>query len=182
MSLAYKFRKAEKTIHRLSTAERASAEAICREICAAQEALVAASRKLMQQCVRGCRGLCCRNAQFDEIIDYWDFVYILLSDPSVRPAIAEGVKREAPLFTADCVFLENGTGPCIFRPNHRPEVCLVTFCADTSAVQKEILRVKRQFLKLSLFIRLRKPIAWARHLHGWNRIGRIPDPKTGRRS
>lgn len=158
MSLAYKFRKAEKTIQRLSASERETATAIAMEIRAAQDALLTASRNLMDQCTRGCEGLCCRNAQFDEIIDVWDFVFILLVCPTASAAMAECIRDETPLFTADCVFLANRTGPCIFLPDNRPEVCIVTFCADTSAVKTQIARVKRKFVKLSLYIRLRKPI------------------------
>jgi hypothetical protein len=175
MSLAYKFRKAEKTIQRLSAADREIALAICGEIRAAQEALQKASRSLMAQCIQGCEGLCCRNGQFDEIIDFWDLVFILLSCPSERAAIRSCVEKEIPLFTADCVFLAKGTGPCIFSPNTRPEICIVTFCADASAIQKEITRVKCKFIKLGWFIRFRKPIGWLRRLGGRRKKGRYPE-------
>ena len=156
MSLSYKFRKAEKIIERLSARERETAAELSDEVRQAQKNLLRASRKLMNQCIRGCEGLCCRNAQFDEIIDLWDFVFILLACPSQRTAIAERVENEVPLFTADCLFLKDGVGPCIFPADIRPEVCIATFCADASAVKKEVSQVKRKFVKLSLFIRFRK--------------------------
>ena len=61
------------------------------------------------------------------------------------------------MYSADCIFLQNGTGPCMFPEGVRPEVCVTTFCGNHRYVRKEISRLKRKFFKLDAFIRLRRP-------------------------
>ncbi len=95
----------------------------------------------MTRCIQRCGGICRRNLQLDLVIGHWDFVFMLASNPALKEKIEECLEKEAPFFTSDCIFLENGVGPCVFPPDARPEVCLVTFCDDTSPVKREIVAV-----------------------------------------
>jgi hypothetical protein len=49
-------------------------------------------------------------------------------------------------------FLARGRGPCIFADDLRPEVCITTFCADTTNLRCEIRDVKRGFAALGRFL------------------------------
>jgi hypothetical protein len=39
-------------------------------------------------------------------------------------------------FPSDCIFLENGTGPCLFPDSLRPERCIISFCGVEPSVRK----------------------------------------------
>ncbi|MDJ0810438.1 MAG: hypothetical protein QNJ48_07250 [Desulfobacterales bacterium] len=164
MSLRYKFKKARKLLAALTPEEHAELTRICETVRQSQETLLANAGTAMQQCLHNCEGLCCRNARVDDIIGLWDLVYILALRPDLTADMAARVEREAPFYSADCMFLEGDTGPCIFTPSIRPEVCITTFCSGDGTIQKEIRRVKRQFFKLSWFFYWRKPRAAFRML------------------
>jgi hypothetical protein len=117
---------------------------------------------MMVHCLRGCEGLCCRRIALDDITGLSDFIYLLGSQPSLLPVIRDCLKKEDPLFAADCIFLKDGKGPCILPANTRPEVCITTFCSSCQAIRKEIAAVKWRFFKLSAFI----------HLHRFKRLVR----------
>jgi hypothetical protein len=156
MSLNYQFRQAQKIIRGLSSEDSKSLQKICREIQAAEKKLQEKSKNLMTRCIKKCGGICCKNVQSDLIISHWDFVFILTLKPSLENDLLKYLEKEQPFFTSDCIFLKNGAGPCIFPDDTRPEVCIVTFCDDTSPVKKEIVSVKRKFFKLTWFVLLRK--------------------------
>jgi len=61
------------------------------------------------------------------------------------------------LFSANCVFLENGTGPCIFPPAAKPHKCIATFCGNTGPVRKELRALRSSFNKLFRFMLVKKP-------------------------
>jgi len=156
MGINYKFRKAEEIIRESDPDDLKKLGGICQEIQIAEEELLRASQKLMEKCRDGCEGLCCRNIQLDDIITLSDFVYILMVEDQVKETARACLEKES-MFSADCIFLKNGKGPCLFPVNARPEKCIVTFCADETPIRKEIRRLASNFDKLSRFILLRKP-------------------------
>jgi hypothetical protein len=162
MGIRYKFKTAKKIICTMASQDRIALEKICREIQAAEKNLLEAAREMMTRCYTACEGICCRNIHLDEILSLWDSIYLLALAPSVHETIAKCLEADGSLFSADCIFLENGIGPCIFPSTVRPEVCITSFCTDDDPVKKEILLVKRKFLKLCLFTRLRRPRALKR--------------------
>jgi len=152
MALGYFFRKATKTIARLTPSELAGLTRRCREIQVAEEKLLKAGGSAFLRCYSGCEGLCCRNLEIDAVIGFSDFIYILTLAGHLQESMAICLKNENRLFTADCIFLLNGKGPCIFPPTSRPEVCITTFCTDVESVKQEIRFVKLQFMKLNFYL------------------------------
>ena len=156
MSLRRQFEHAEKILSTLGGEENEELLKICREIRSAEIELHKKSSNLMRRCIERCTGICCRNLQLDLIISHWDFLYILIVRPDLKREMVECLEKEKPFFSADCIFLKDGVGPCIFPSDARPEVCLVTFCDDTGPVKKEIGKVKRKFFKLSWYADLQR--------------------------
>jgi hypothetical protein len=157
MSLRYKFNRARTLLAALSAEERQKLVRICEAIQQSQETLLQNAVPAMQQCLHNCEGLCCRNAQVDDIIGLWDLVYILALTPDLEESMAARVAHEKPFYSADCMFLEGRSGPCIFVSSIRPEVCITTFCRGDDGIQKEIGNVRRQFLRLHWFFLCRQP-------------------------
>jgi hypothetical protein len=155
MSLKYKFRTAEKTIHQLTSNERHRLEEICTEIQEAEKSLNQKALAKLNGCKNDCRGLCCRNVIPDDLITQADVLYIWMKASSMRELINSCLHNES-LYTADCFFLKNGVGPCIFPLDVRPEKCLTTFCGDTSVIIREIRGVRSKLNKLSRFVLFRK--------------------------
>jgi hypothetical protein len=161
MGIKADFIAAERFIDRLRPADKPRLHRICREIQGAEADLLSRAAPAMERCINACEGICCRNVQLEAIIGIWDLVYILTVAPDYRERMAACLEKEVPLFAADCIFLENGVGPCILPPTARAEVCLTTFCSSTDAIAPEIRRVKRKFYRLGWFIATRKPrMAW----------------------
>ena len=152
MSLATKFRKAERLLERLDAADRKGLHRICCDIRDAQTTLLAAADKQMARCIERCKGICCRNVELDPIISHWDLMLILTLAPQVRCRIGECLQNEDPLYTSDCIFLADGKGPCVFPASMRPEVCVTTFCENDRPLRREIRQVKWLFFKLSWFV------------------------------
>ncbi len=154
MSLNHSFKTARKRIQRLDADERATFMAICEDIHRAQQALSARAAPLLARCMADCEGLCCRNIHPADIITEWDLVYILAMAPQIEEAMAACLTRER-FFPSDCIFLENGTGPCLFPDNLRPERCIISFCRVEPLVEKEIGQVMGHFSRLIRFFMLR---------------------------
>jgi hypothetical protein len=152
MSLRYYFAKAQKTLSRITPYDRAIIEKHCRSIRIAEEQLQAAGRSAFLRCYSGCEGLCCRNLDIDAVIGFSDFIYILTLAGHLKESMSICLKNENRFFTADCVFLLNSKGPCIFPPTSRPEVCITTFCTDAETIKQEIRCVKFLFMKLNLYL------------------------------
>ena len=165
MGLKHRFRTARKKIDALDVDERRVLEAICRDIHHAQQALSHKAAPILEGCAAGCQGLCCRNIHPADIITEWDLVYILAMTPAIEGVVAECLGRES-FFPSDCIFLENGTGPCLFPDNLRPERCIISFCRVEASVEKEIGRVMQGFSRLIRFFMFR-PI---RRLSRWLRL------------
>lgn len=154
MGLHHDFKTARKKIAALGDRERKILLSICEEIDGAQQALTQKAAPILAQCMAGCRGLCCRNIQVADIITTWDLVYILVMAPTIEARMAACLESEG-LFPADCLFLENGTGPCLFPNYLRPERCIISFCRVEPLVEKEIARVMKGFSRLIRFFMFR---------------------------
>ena len=157
MGIKADFVEAEKIIAGLRPGDRVKLRRICQEIQTAETNLLKQADQSMDHCIKSCEGLCCRNIQLEAIIGVWDLVYLLTMASDFRDQMAACLEKEIPFYAADCVFLENGVGPCIFPSAVRAEVCLTTFCSRTDSIEQEIRQVKRKFYKLGWFIALRKP-------------------------
>jgi hypothetical protein len=164
MSLRYKFKKAEAMIQGLDAGDKTRLHVLCTEIQAAEAALLTAAEAKITKCIQGCEGLCCRNARIDDIIGLMDCVYLLTVVPELRGRIGDCLKNEDPIYSADCIFLEHGSGPCIFPFSARPEVCITTFCGRTTSINREIGTLKRKFVKLGWFMMGRRPRAWMKRV------------------
>jgi hypothetical protein len=129
---------------------------LCRQIQDAERRLNTAAAGRLYGCLKECRGLCCRNLDLEAVFGAPDFIYIRVAGPTLDAAIAECLRRESPIFTSNCLFLENGTGPCILPPDLRPEVCITSFCYGDGDLKTEIRRVKACFWKLGVFLRVKR--------------------------
>ena len=159
MEIDHKINKAASVVKRFAGPKRERLRHLGTQIQAAQDRLNAAAGSYFDYCVSHCRGLCCRNIQINDIITWIDLVYILLMDDIDAQRMRSCSSAET-LFTADCLFLADGVGPCIFAPNCKPERCIITFCGDTQPIQKHIRSVRTQFSRLSRYILFQKPLAW----------------------
>ncbi len=171
MGLKYAFKTAKKRIDGLDAGERASLQAICREIHHAQIALSTKAEPILDRCMTTCQGLCCRNIHPSDIITEWDLLFILAAAPQIEEAMAACIAKEG-FFPADCLFLENGTGPCLFPDSLRPERCIISFCRVEPSIEKQIDRVMGGFSRLIrffMFLPLRRL---------FNRL--MPNPSTRR--
>lgn len=156
MGLAYNIEKAGRMIAGLTPADRKKLDRICNDIRLAQERLEEKAAPVLKRCMTKCQGLCCRNIYPDSIITLWDFVYIRAMAPSLEKQIALCAEKES-LFSSDCVFLADGTGPCIFPSHVRPEKCVISFCSVEPSISREIHDVRSGFNRLIWFFYL-KPI------------------------
>ena len=164
MSLNYEFKKALSFISRLPPEDRNALSSICKDIRQAEDDLNERAESLLQKCITACTGICCRNIRLDDIIGFYDFTYILATENGLKDDMAACLRDET-LYSADCIFLKNGTGPCIFPSNARPRICITTFCFDDTPAKKEIRRVNQQFNRLSRFIFSRRLKAIKRLFH-----------------
>ena len=166
MRLAHQFETAKRLLEGMEARNLELLSTACRRVQQAQASLLTAAAAEMRRCTTVCRGLCCRNVQLDAVIGMWDFLYILVLSHELAPKIAECLRHETPFFSADCLFLADGTGPCIFAPDIRPEICITAFCTDDRPVKREIHQVKRAYLNMIWFARLAQIKARAERLIG----------------
>ena len=162
MSLRYKIKRVQTILTSLDADRRASLEAVCRRIADAEQALNDAVAGDLQTC-RRCGGLCCRNVYPDDLITLMDCLFFWVRHPAGRPAIAAAVPHE-PLFSADCLFLADGVGPCLLPTDARPERCITAFCGAPGAA-REIRGVRAAFGRLYRFYLCNLP----RFLFGFRR-------------
>jgi hypothetical protein len=154
MGLNHSFKAARRKIDALDADEREVLVAICRDIHDAQKNLTQKAAPIVARCLAGCQGLCCRNIYPADIITVWDLIYILTMAPAVEDAMAVCLAGES-FFPSDCIFLEKGTGPCLFPGNMRPERCIISFCKVEPSIDKEISRVMGGFNRLIRFFMFR---------------------------
>ncbi len=166
MSLGYHFKKARKTLRSLAPADRCALDNLCRDIQQAEENLLETAADALVTCRTACRGRCCRNLDLDAVLGFPDFVYILTMENGLADQMAACLESESALFIADCIFLENGTGPCIFPRGVMPEVCMTTFCGDETPAKREIRQLKWKFFRLNWFLGTLKVRVFLRYLSG----------------
>ncbi|GAB6908182.1 hypothetical protein DESC_370208 [Desulfosarcina cetonica] len=154
MGLQHDFKEARRKIARLDGQERDRLLTICQAIQQAQAALSHQATPILARCMTRCQGLCCRNIRVADIVTVWDLVYILTLAPELEPTLAACLARE-DFFPADCLFLQNGVGPCLFPEHIRPERCVISFCRVEPTVEKEIGQVMRGFSRLIRFFSFR---------------------------
>ncbi len=154
MGLRYNLEKAAGMIHGLDAGEVKDFLGICRTIQLAEGALQEKAAPILLKCMKKCRGLCCRNIQPDNIITLWDFIYILALEPDLKKQMARCIEKQS-LFTADCIFLRDGKGPCLFPSDLRPERCIISFCSVEGTIGKEIGMVNTAFNRLVRFFMFR---------------------------
>jgi hypothetical protein len=148
MSLRYKFEKANRIIEQLDPNDRKHLHQRCEAVRAAEIVLQDSAGRLLKICNTKCKGLCCRNIDADMVITLEDMIFALTVDPSIAPAIEDMLRKEAGLFRPNCIFLKDEVGPCLFRPDGRPEMCITSFCFSETGLNREITRVRWSFFKL----------------------------------
>ncbi|MBW1777872.1 MAG: hypothetical protein JRI76_02735 [Deltaproteobacteria bacterium] len=156
MSLSPRFQEALQLLAGLTEKERRYLTGLSRNISRSEAGLAAAAAPLLHRCTTVCKGLCCRNIVPDTLIDTTDFIFALSLDDALEKVIPVHLEKENPFYGTDCVFLEAGTGPCIFPAHLRPLVCITAFCANDHGIRKEIARVKWAFFRLEGFVRVAK--------------------------
>ena len=156
MGIRYKIEKAEGTLRGLAESRRKRAGDICEHIRREQLALQKTGGPLFERCISGCEGLCCKNVIADELITFRDFFFILAASSLSAEDLLPLADKE-PLFNADCMFLKDGVGPCIFPDGIRPEKCVLSFCGDDRPIAGNIRSVHRGFARLHRFLLLSRP-------------------------
>ena len=146
--VGYPFQRAAKTLRRLTPDQRRKLRELGLEIKNAQAALRRAAAPLYTRCPTLCQGMCCRNVYVEALVQHGDFILLLSLATHLEAQIAACLKNEDPLYPRDCIFLQNGVGPCIFPENLRPQICITAFCTDTRLARAEIRCVKMKFFKL----------------------------------
>jgi hypothetical protein len=156
MELGKKIQRAQAIIRSFDGTRRARLLAICLEIQRAQAALNQAAEPFFEVCIEQCKGLCCRNICINEVITQLDLIYILTLHKEIVGQMEKCARAET-LFSADCLFLQNRKGPCIFGPDAKPERCIITFCQDTRPIKAQIKTVRSKFSKLSRYTLFQRP-------------------------
>jgi hypothetical protein len=134
-------------------------KSICAGIQAAETDLVRHAQGLFAECQGRCRGMCCRNIEIGNIISALDFVYIFTMDQTVRGPVWV-MSQQQNLFTADCIFLKEGTGPCLFKASIKPEMCIATFCGDVQPIKGHLKTLRAEFGRLQRFVMRQRPWLW----------------------
>jgi len=162
MGLSYKIRKADRFLKTLDEKERSALLNTCRKIQAAQARLNLTCADAFKACISRCQGKCCKNIHADDIITVLDCLYILTLNGDILPKALECAASEG-LFSADCLFLKDGLGPCLFADDQKPERCIVTFCSAVPSANPPVRRVRSAFTRLWWQVFIRRPLFWM----GW---------------
>jgi hypothetical protein len=161
MELQKKIEKAQVIIDSFSGEDRTKLLDICHEIKSAQDDLNREAEDYFKDCMQRCQGICCRNICINDVVTQLDLVYILAINKQISARVHACAQAEA-LFSADCLFLQNGQGPCLFSANIKPERCIITFCGEIRPIKKEIKAVRSKFSKLSRYTKIKRPFLWMR--------------------
>ena len=133
MELVRKIQKAQTIINSFIGEERTRLLDICFEIQNAQNALNSEAGDFFKDCMQRCQGICCRNIYINDVVTLLDLIYILSLQEEIAVRMQTCAQSET-LFSADCLFLKHGTGPCLFAADIKPERCIITFCTLISRV------------------------------------------------
>ena len=161
MEFEKKIQKAQIIIDSFLGEERTQLLDICHEIMCAQDNLNREAQDYFKDCMQRCKGICCRNICINDVVTLLDVIYILTINKEIASRLQTCAQSET-LFTADCLFLENGTGPCLFPGNMKPERCIITFCGEVRPIKREIKAVRSKFSKLSRYTKIKRPFLWIR--------------------
>ena len=153
MALGPLFKQARETLRHLDPQDRSALDGLCDRIQEAELNFRTSAADAFEKCRTACEGICCRNVELNAVLDYPDFVYILNRMPELAERMAACLENEPALYAADCIFLENGTGPCIFPGTVMPEICITTFCSNETFAKKEMRHLKWRFFYLDCFLR-----------------------------
>jgi hypothetical protein len=167
----YQYYRAVNTIAKLTPAQKEVLRWTCLEIARAEKALSESATPYLTRCHTICRGLCCRRVIIADLVHHSDFVLLLTLAGQLRERIEACLEQEDPLFPKDCIFLEKGTGPCIFPDDARPQICITAFCTEVPGARPGIRRVKRKFFKMEWYLRI-----WAL-ANTLGKISRIAAPR-----
>lgn len=159
MELQKKILKAQTIIDSFHGEDRTRLLQICHEIKSAQDHLNKEAESYFKDCIQRCQGICCRNICINDVVTLLDLIYILAINQEVSPVVHTCAQSET-LFTADCLFLENGVGPCVFSGSMKPERCIITFCKDIQPIKRDIKAVRSKFSKLSRYTKIKRPFLW----------------------
>ena len=151
--------KANRILKSCTAKDLIALKEICTRIQSAQENFLRHADDYFDFCHKQCKGLCCRNIHVGHIVTLLDFVYILGLDREILPRIRKAADQER-MFAANCFFLRDRAGPCMFGPSSKPERCILTFCQDLQPLRPEIKAIRAGFNRLSRFVILRKPLIW----------------------
>jgi len=162
MGLTHHIRAAHRFLEKLTESERHALVGCCRDIQAAQSQLNRACEAAFAYCVAQCQGKCCKNIHIDSIISRLDCLFILALNRGLFPDLIECAERVG-LYSADCPFLIDGVGPCLFPADQKPEQCIITFCTPVSTAHRPIRRVRIAFTRLWGHVFFRRPFFWL----GW---------------
>ncbi len=148
MVLLSRYNQAAALLAGLDACRRRKLEAACRRIQKVQQEILRQGAVYLEHCGRVCKGLCCRNLNVAEIVSFYDFVLVLVSCPSLADLIAQRARAARKSHSADCVFLKDGRGPCLFPPDLKPERCVTSFCFHTGKIRRELSWLRRSFTRL----------------------------------
>lgn len=162
MGLSYKIRKADRFLKALDEPDRSALVNTCQKIQIAQGQLNITCADAFKDCISRCQGKCCKNINADDIITVLDCLYILTLSGEILPEALECAASEG-LFSADCPFLKDGVGPCLFSDDQKPERCIVTFCSSVPLAIRPARRVRSAFTRLWWQAFFRRPLFWM----GW---------------
>ena len=152
MSTLYFFKKAVKISQKFNQDNKIALSNFCKNIQTAQKELLVAAEKSMSRCMDICKGMCCKNIYIDSIFSVWDFVFILNILPHMQDEIKKRLESQLFLYSADCPFLRDKHGPCLFPPSVKGQVCIVTFCGNDEYLKKPIKKVNHLFFRLSFLV------------------------------
>ena len=152
MSTLYLFKQAVKISQKFSQDNKVTVGNACRNIQNAQKELLLAAEKSMSRCRGICKGMCCKNLYIDSIFSLWDFIFILNILPHMQDEIRKRLESHLFLYSADCPFLKNKHGPCLFPASVKGQVCIVTFCGNDEHLKRPIKKVNHLFFKLSFLV------------------------------
>ena len=152
MGTLYSFKKAVKISQKFNQDDKIIIGNACKNIQNAQKELLLAAEKSMSKCMGICIGMCCKNIYIDSIFSLWDFIFILNILPQMHDEIKKRLESHLFLYSADCPFLRNKHGPCLFPPSVKGQVCIVTFCGNDEYLKRPIKKVNQLFFKLSFLV------------------------------
>jgi len=161
MEMEKKIEKAQLIVDSFLGEERTRLLDICHEIKSAQDNLNREAQDYFKDCMQRCQGICCRNICINDVVTLLDLIYILTINKEISSRVHASAQAET-LFSADCLFLQKGVGPCIFAASIKPERCIITFCGETRPIKREIKAVRSKFSKLSRYTKIKRPFLWVR--------------------